>query len=67
MLLSESFIKDEYIDLWEILNGISISPKKNFCIIKIWLNNNNIITEENIKKYFKIPQEYKGNIIIRKY
>jgi hypothetical protein len=26
------------------INGISISPKKNFCIIKIWMRNKNIIT-----------------------
>ena len=25
----------------ENINGISISPKKNFCIIKIWTKNNN--------------------------
>ncbi len=25
--------------LQESINGITISPKKNFCIIKIWLNN----------------------------
>jgi|TARA_B110000211_G_scaffold233600_1_gene300297 hypothetical protein len=67
MLLSESFLKKEHINLWKILNGISISPKKNFCIIKLWLNNNNIINEQNIKDYFKIPEEYKGNIIIRNY
>jgi hypothetical protein len=27
------------------INGISISPKKNFCIIKIWMRNKNIITD----------------------
>ena len=26
------------------INGISISPKKNFCIIKIWMRNKNDIT-----------------------
>ena len=25
------------------INGISISPKKNFCIIKIWMRNKNVI------------------------
>ena len=25
------------------INGLSISPKKNFCIIKIWMRNKNII------------------------
>ena len=29
--------------LLENINGISISPKKNFCIIKIWIKNKNEI------------------------
>lgn len=38
------------VDLSKHINGITISPKKNFCIIKIWLDNCNynnpeIITE----------------------
>lgn len=28
--------------LLHLINGISISPKKNFCIIKIWLGNMNV-------------------------
>lgn len=37
-LISESLcINDDY----SLINGISISPKKNFCIIKIWNNNIN--------------------------
>ena len=35
-LLSENISNDENINI----NGISISPKKNFCIIKIWTNKN---------------------------
>ena len=38
-----------------IINGISISPKKNFSIIKIW-NNNNKITHNILSK--KIPNIY---------
>lgn len=69
LVLSETFLKDNHKNLWNIINGVSISPKKNFCIIKIWLNINNDIniTENNIKEYFKIPKEYNGDIIIRKY
>ena len=42
------------IELLNNINGISISPKKNFCIIKFWLgdiNNlrNNIIYDKYIK------------------
>ena len=29
------------------INGISISPKKNFCIIKIWMRNKNIIANHD--------------------
>lgn len=37
LLVSENLTKNE--KLMSIINGISISPKKNFCIIKIWLSN----------------------------
>jgi len=41
----------------ESINGITISPKKNFCILKIWLKNNNnkdpqyIAIIENLTKH----------------
>lgn len=41
----------------KLINGITISPKKNFCIIKIWLKNcsvqdpNIIIDLPNLRKY----------------
>ena len=38
------------------INGISISPKKNFCIIKIWNNKNNDKIE-NLKKIENISYE----------
>jgi hypothetical protein len=36
MLLGETLMKDEKLS--QYINGISISPKKNFSIVKIWLN-----------------------------
>lgn len=42
---------DEYII--ENINGISVSPKKNFCIIKIWMGNIININESIIYDYFK--------------
>ncbi len=47
VLLGETLTSPE---LSQAINGITISPKKNFCIIKIWLstcnyNNPEIITE----------------------
>ena len=34
----------------ECINGITISPKKNFCIVKIWLRNSNCVNPEMITK-----------------
>ena len=48
----------------DIINGISISPKKNFCIIKIWNNNNKIIDNILINKINNINLSmclYKSN------
>ena len=55
-------------DIWTMdnnINGISISPKKNFCIIKIWLKNKDIFNNENVKEYFNIPDEYTGDLIFK--
>jgi hypothetical protein len=41
-ILGNTLINDEAT--LNNINGISISPKKNFCIIKIWMRNKNIIS-----------------------
>jgi hypothetical protein len=64
LLLSENLLKEKYVKKWNILNGISISPKKNFCIIKIWASE---LFEENIRNIIKIPNKYTGDIIIKHY
>ena len=40
-ILGNTLTSDE--NILNNINGISISPKKNFCIIKIWMRNKNII------------------------
>ena len=40
------------IELLESINGISISPKKNFCIIKIWISNVEELKDNIIYNYF---------------
>lgn len=64
-VLSETFLKEEHISKYNNINGISISPKKNFCIIKIWLKNKDIFNNENVKEYFNIPDEYIGDLIFK--
>ena len=61
-LIGETLIDDK--DIMDNINGISISPKKNFCIIKIWLTE---ILDEDIRKVYKIPDKYNGDIVIKKY
>tara|TARA_B100000780_G_scaffold59456_1_gene38015 strand:+ start:3062 stop:3607 length:546 start_codon:yes stop_codon:yes gene_type:complete len=52
-LIGETLMDDK--DIMDNINGISISPKKNFCIIKFWikntenLKNNSIYNELNIE------------------
>lgn len=38
-----------------IINGLSISPKKSFCIVKIWNNDKNINNKSLLNKKMKIP------------
>jgi len=39
MLLSEKTLKSQYVNDYNLINGMSISPKKNFSIVRIWLRN----------------------------
>ncbi len=51
-MVSESLL--ENIDHQSTINGITVSPKKNFCIVKLWFStnidqNSNIMVNKNIK------------------
>ncbi len=48
-LISEMLIKDEILN--RSINGITVSPKKNFCIVKVWMKTCDI---QNIK-LFNLP------------
>lgn len=61
-LIGETLINDKSI--LDNINGISISPKKNFCIIKFWIANTedlkqneiyNELTSENLENEKKDP------------
>lgn len=53
-MVGESFLKGEHAVDWSHVNGVSISPKKHFVIIKIWTS-----CEMNIDQ-FDIGGEYDG-------
>lgn len=60
-LLGETLIKEEMREHWNLVNGISTSPKKHFCIIKIWLKNDTLAN----KDYFNIMHKYYGEILYK--
>lgn len=60
-LLCEKLIVDDKIISWNCVNGISASPKKSFCIIKIWLKDETL----GDKKYFNINANYYGDVIYK--
>jgi hypothetical protein len=59
LMLGENLLVDP--DAWQHLNGISISPKKHFCIVKLWLGDPSI----NKADQFNIGTDYAGEIIYR--
>ena len=50
-ILGETFGKNDMLS--ENINGLSISPKKNYYIIRIWIKNNDLINKDLYN--FEIP------------
>lgn len=61
-LMNDTLLKAEHRHLTRWINGISISPKKNFSIVKIWVGNNTELCESDM---FDIEHEYHGEIIFK--
>lgn len=61
--VSDNLLKEKNLDLAELVNGISLSPKKTFCIIKIWIKSEEI----NNPELFDIIPKYHGKIIYKKH
>lgn len=60
-LLGETLLIDDKKEAWSKVCGISTSPKKHFCIIKIWLSDDSLAD----KKYFNIEPIYYGDLIYK--
>lgn len=60
-LMSETL----YTDNPDLINGLSISPKKNFCICKIWINSVDDV-HKNIELY-NIPDDYHGECLFNNF
>jgi hypothetical protein len=60
-LLGETILKDEHTHNWNKINGISCSPKKHFCIVKIWLSDDAVAN----KDFYDILSTYYGDILFK--
>jgi hypothetical protein len=60
-MVGETLLKEEHRDKWNAINGISTSPKKHFCIIKIWISDSTL----NSKDFFDITPKYYGDILYK--
>lgn len=60
-ILGETLLKEDVKHHWNLVNGLSTSPKKHFCIIKIWLKDDILSSKDN----FNIPANYYGDILYK--
>jgi hypothetical protein len=61
-LVGESLmVEDASSDAWSHVNGISTSPKRFFCICKIWLKD----SAYTDKKHFALPLRYYGELMYK--
>lgn len=60
-LLGEGLLTQDHRKHWNLVNGISTSPKRFFCIIKIWVKSMDIA--EAIM--YDIPPKYHGEVLYR--
>ena len=48
-------------DKWDHVNGVSISPKKHFCIVKVWMRTNEF---QDVACY-NLPDNFYGDVIYK--
>lgn len=48
-------------DTWSVINGISTSPKRYYCIVKLWLRDGRRFE----RQHFRLPCSYKGDVIYK--
>jgi len=57
-IIGMNIVEDEH---WDMINGISISPKKTFSIIKIWINKHSLRDVElNLDNIYILGEEEEG-------
>jgi len=59
--LGETLLRECNQSKWDRINGVSISPKKHFCIVKIWTRTN----EFQDPQAFNLQPGYYGDVIYK--
>jgi hypothetical protein len=59
--LTETLLKPEFRKYWNHVTGVSTSPKRHFCIVKIWVG----CPELAKPSVFDLPGNYNGEIIYK--
>ena len=59
--LAKSGEPEETSDAWSLVNGISTSPKRYFCIIKLWLRDGS----RTERRHFRLPACYGGEVMYK--
>jgi hypothetical protein len=58
----ETLLLPEYANQYHLVNGVSASPKKYFCVVKIWLRTDTL----GSKTYFNLPSSYSGDVFFKR-
>ncbi|MEW5315124.1 MAG: hypothetical protein WDW38_006575 [Sanguina aurantia] len=48
-------------DAWSLINGISTSPKRYYCIVKLWLRDGG----NSQREHFRLPCNYQGEVLYK--
>lgn len=48
-------------DAWSLINGISTSPKRYYCIVKLWLRDGG----NSRREHFRLPCNYQGEVLYK--
>lgn len=60
-VLGECLLTEGHRQHWNLVNGISCSPKKHFCIVKIWVKDETL----NSRDFFDLLPGYYGDVLFK--
>jgi hypothetical protein len=62
-LVGETLLKEAFKEQWAEINGLSVSPKKAFSIVKLWLASDALADKNAVQ----LPPKYAGSAMFTKF